>query len=118
MTEQEKEYTILMAEFMGVTSFACTPTYINPRRENFNCNRCGCANPEKMKYHTSYDWLMPVWVKLRDMSLKDFSFYCRRNICDITSDLGLSISDKLISDVFKELAEGIKWLNGITSKQQ
>ena len=67
-TEQNQ----LIAEFMGakmksfVEGYAGTFYYLNGKR---------WVQPDSLKYHTSWDWLMPVVEKIEDCKvLDDFGF--------------------------------------------
>jgi hypothetical protein len=69
-----KETNELIAEFMGAIG---TPKY-NPTEWDIYITGCLDVDsddenakhfytPEEMKYHTSWDWLMPVVEKIKDM---------------------------------------------------
>ncbi len=84
------------------------------------CEDCGAFQysagniiyPTGMQYHKSYDWLMPVWFKFRDLKKdKEFvknnfiEFSCKKNI------IADSILEKSISEAHKLLYEAITWYN-------
>lgn len=61
----------------------------------------------KLKYHTSYDWLHRVWEKFRDLKFED-----KIQDNDHTQWL-MSIEIKLcyksITEAFLELGKGLEW---------
>ena len=61
------------------------------------------TTPERMKYATSWDWLMPVVEKIEQ--LHDSSYLCR-----IVSYRCI-IYDSNIAAVYKSVVEFIKWHN-------
>lgn len=62
------------------------------------------------KYHTSWDWLMPVWVKFSDLQLEDNSIFMAHRY---------SISQIILfmttEEAFTALANAIKWYNSTKS---
>lgn len=58
-------------------------------------------------YHASYDMLMPVWVKFRDLKLDGVVDNRTHHLhCEIIS---ISIYNSPIQEAFEKLVEGIKW---------
>lgn len=72
---------------------------------------------DTLEYSTSYDWLMPVWHKFRDLKLDldlhDYQAY-KRYWYELTND----IPRKPIADVCSLLAEGIRWYNSTQNKEK
>lgn len=66
---------------------------------------------KKMKYSTSWDWLMPVWYKFRDLQFRTFGHNSDWiEHCGYISD---AILNKGISETFSVLVEAIKWYNSL-----
>lgn len=68
---------------------------------------------DQLHYHESYDWLMPVWVKFRDLYPKDrgtHSYHCHK-ICGIILNSGTS-------EAFEELYKAIEWYNSQTKNKR
>ena len=111
LTEQEiKEGTEILALFEG-SSFCNDDTEAYPNGY-FMFEDTGAIESKDMVYHTSYGWLMPVWVKFRDMRLYiDSSVYyfhlfeCEKSICN-----------QSISEAFRALVSAVKWFNSIEKK--
>lgn len=109
MTKEEiADGNMLIAEFMEIPK----------------CDRCtGCGNfkfgpgvylgPFEMKYHESWDWIVPVCQKF--FSLKDNLYYKENVVKNIR--LSLNIRSEIamldIDVVYKELVDGIKWYNTV-----
>jgi hypothetical protein len=87
----------LIAEFMGAKTLPYLP---------FDLKEC--------KYHSSWDWLMPVWKKLgnlmyeirRQVSVEDYN---RAGIITINVLKAFQKAD--IDSAFNWIIEGIKWYN-------
>lgn len=64
---------------------------------------------KKMKYATSFDWLMPVWYKFRDLKVEaglgDFTLH--------KAAIERAICHQGIEEACKLLAEGIRWYNSV-----
>lgn len=56
-------------------------------------------------YHKSYDLLMPVWVKFRDLNLENMVY------SKLRGDLIFSISCKPIKETHRLIYEAITWYN-------
>lgn len=61
-----------------------------------------------LKYHKSWDWLMPVIDKITSMNeyleFKDYN-------CSMFDDGGIFINTRFIENTWQDVVEFIKWLN-------
>ena len=114
MTHDEK--TRLIAEFDGWEFVNDAPEeYPNGYWLNKDETNTNILQLEDMNYDLSYDWLMPVWHKFRDLRF-------RGNIVSVFAHS--SQKDKIIEELtngneetlFAALAEAIEWFN--TTKKQ
>lgn len=68
MTSQEIEGNKLIAEFMGIGKTTQEPElYFKPDTESY------WITSDELKYHTSWDWLMPVIEKIHGIRLDKFT---------------------------------------------
>jgi hypothetical protein len=69
--------------------------------------------PKKGKYHTSWDWLLPAWVKFWDlanvMAYNNPSLYERLRNIRVIFMACIDLGD--ISNASRILSEGIEWYN-------
>lgn len=105
MTLEEK--SILLADFMGYER--TDKDYWEP---TFKGETKGeVLWPRDFKYNTSYDALMPVWVKFRDLKLK------KDNLKDgqalHRTLIRNAITDLPIEKAFEKLTEALIWYNSI-----
>ena len=124
MTDNE-----LIAEFMGVRVFEKRP------RHNIGAPEADMRYylKDKMKYDTSWDWLMPVVEKIESDAIHpkfSFSVNIGRTTCDIVCVLrptGIDPpadivfyehdDDTKIGRVYKAVVEFIKWYNQQTTEK-
>jgi hypothetical protein len=66
----------------------------------------GNALPE-MKYHSSWDWLLPVWYKFIDLRFADVMHQLKHS--ELKSIIGLAILYGGIELAHKNIFEGIQW---------
>jgi len=128
--EQINYYSVLMAEFIDVKEgfphktdgYGYVQTlegfeisdFINEKYHEQDKNFHQFAI-EDLKYHISYDWLMPVWVKFRDLEneIVDYQFnklafyVLKAKIKDLLTEKDTPI------EAFEELAKAIEWYNTI-----
>ena len=102
MTEQEiLEGNRLIAEFMGVkitgTKYGCNHPLVT----------CAYPNYSNLKYHSSWDWLIPVIDKI--YSSDYYLDYCLSNLGQFNDDI--HINTKFISSTFESVIEYLKWYN-------
>lgn len=64
--------------------------------------------PEQMSFNTSFDWLMPVWVKFRELKFDENDPRCSK-LSGFKIRIASLISYGSIEDCFNELANGIEW---------
>jgi hypothetical protein len=109
MTQEEIfEGNKLLAEFMGYT-------YKQRPKNNYfgfeeKCIELGDINigMSKVKYHASWDWLIPVLNKI--YFSEEYCKYKDFNSC-LISDGGININTKYIINTWGEVVEFIKWYN-------
>jgi hypothetical protein len=68
---------------------------------------------DTLEYSTSWDWLMPVWYKFRDLGIDNLTpdeYEMLRGYWNIIS---LSIPLHPIASVFAKLVEAVKWYNTV-----
>lgn len=120
MSKQEiLEGNKIIAKFMQYNDIDC-----HECKHSDVCNhlQCGLSTQEKIeqfKFHSSYDWIMPVVEKIEQLLFPNDVFYnihilggcC---VCIISSDmdeLGQYSEPTKILTVFKAVVEFIKWYN-------
>lgn len=69
----------------------------------------GFLTIEEMGYDCSYQWLMPVWVKFRDLKFEDFKYQIEHS--ERKDIIGLAILYGEINIAFERLSEAITWYN-------
>ena len=124
LTEQEiREGCLLLAEFDGMIYLnELSNKYPNGILVYDDEENDEIFEPDDLEYHTSYDWLMPVWVKFRDME----SELNKLNVFAIMEDFiyhfymverALTRSKLLVPiQAFRALVSAVKWLNSIDNK--
>lgn len=112
MTEQEiSDGNRIIAEFMGAK-----PCKQHPNTQLFLKIKDN-KNPSLqywhlLKYHKSWDWLIPVIDKIR--SSKYYLDYYLSNLGQFND--GIHINTKFISSTFESVVEYLKWYNSIKNK--
>jgi hypothetical protein len=102
MTEEEiLEDNKLIAEFMGAEKSHFGDYLIYPI--NTDKNAFGKTDYSDVKYHSSWDWLMPVLEKIRDMK-NESAEYMTQN-----SKVASALATVRIWFVYKAVIEFIKW---------
>ena len=90
----------LIAEFDGWKLSSDGITYMNPQDKD------DCWITEEMKYHTSWDWLMPVVERIKDIE------YTRRGYDDEMDKIDNVLTcDLRIENLYKAVVEFIKEYN-------
>jgi hypothetical protein len=95
----------VLAEFMGLAH----------RRSDFfrdNPVEVFTKHWEFPRYLTSWNWLMPVWYKFRDLKM-DLALHDYKTYKQHWYELANDIPRKPIEHVFKALVEAIKWYNTV-----
>lgn len=69
-------------------------------------------NVNGLKFHSSWDWLMPAWVKFRDMKVpveSEEQYY--QGYSQQLHRVSAAITHLLIKDAHEKLVEAIQWYN-------
>lgn len=116
MTEEEKNYSKIMAEFVGYKKAGNLWHFdgiITPRwmpKDIFEG-----SNTNGFMFHNDYNWIHAVWVKFRDLNVgwKEFRYGTgnARKLTHYKQTIGEPILHDNISKVFTELGEAINWYN-------
>jgi len=64
-------------------------------------------------YRTSYDWLIPVWVKFRE-SFQGYHYIKHESKC---TKIQHAMMYGTILDAFTALVEAVEWWNGLNEKE-
>ena len=64
-----QEGNLLISEFLG-DEINAKRTEVYPKK-SYGCN--GCYSVENLRYHRSWDWLMPVVKEIQELKIKEFS---------------------------------------------
>lgn len=103
----------LIAEFMGYALYEGY-SYIVPHYDSYvgvdgNMHETPIHHIHSLKFHTSWDWLMPVVHKI----VADYEFNEQEELSD--NEYRESLMDivpfGIISDVYESVVEFIKWYN-------
>lgn len=116
MTKEEiLEGNKLIAEFMGGKFFADTGTILEQHIVSPSGYAVKCI--DKLKYHTAWDWLMPVVEKIR-LSSERFvlvqnsgSVILRTNDGKQTRDFDCQIQQPGVFAVWQAVTQFITWYN-------
>lgn len=111
-TTEEKNK--VLAEFMGesiIMQKSSVGNFLIPMRFD-NVHHRGYT---ACKYHSSYDWLMPVWHKFRDLETKGMEKMIH---CDYVEKLESAILWHPITEAFDLLVEAVEWYNSINDKKE
>ncbi len=65
----------------------------------------------KFKYHLSYEWLMPVWFKFRDLKNSEHNSW--RGHTDLCGIIRAAMMNEDIIEAFNEIVRAILWYNAI-----
>ena len=63
----------------------------------------------KMKYHSDWGWLIPVWYKFRDLRFDDFMDQFKHS--DFKRLISHAICYEGIENAYNEICKAIKWYN-------
>lgn len=104
MTHEEK--TRIIAEFDGwefVANDKNHPLGYFTKNEFIPCSNGA------LQYYRSYDWLMPVWHKFRDLRFETtLDIFTHTNIKNMIRQ---ELTIGTVESLFCELAEAIEWYN-------
>jgi hypothetical protein len=98
----------LIADFMGYPECGLKnkdPYYYAMKHAYKNGN---------MRYHTSWDWLMPVWVKFRDVTFSDSSVSALHT--NYIARLAQVLAYETIDMFYFRLIPAIQWHNTQTKQ--
>lgn len=78
------------------------------------------TTPEKMKYHSSWDWLKQAIDKYLQIPIETFNYNATAmaELRNRKKSLGSLTINQPISNFWNELVKGITWYNSLTPKQQ
>jgi len=129
MTQEEiNKYSVLMAEFIGIEE---TNIELSKwRLTNSPYSKIFTKSHSKyLDFDKSYDWLIPVWVKFRDLYLHQVNpkyniletkEKLKQDVIDdilkwdnLKTELRRFITDEPIEKAFEELGKAIEWYNTI-----
>jgi hypothetical protein len=113
----------LIAEFMGLHKFGNKKTSDTYHHDipDYRLLDKGLVNPahhytpDQMKYHSSWDWLMPVVEKIEDIGFEFFIVENRSKVCHNT-DKSIDVLSYLeggnkLDITYQTVVEFIKWYN-------
>ena len=115
--EQITEGNKLIAEFMGFTHWIDSGEWIGYCKldvDKYSAYKDGMGHRphaclfEDLRFHSSYDWLMPVIDKIRSMN--EYSGFVDHT-SSIVDEGGVYINTKFIENTWKDVVEFIKWHN-------
>lgn len=70
-----------------------------------------------LQYHSSWDWIMPVWIKFRDIDISEESDAIKNNMHKWINCLEKELcSADVPYDIFNSLATAIQWYNNYKRK--
>lgn len=101
--EQINKYSVVMAEFMGYKREFETKGRFDTGRGYYS------HTLDFLCFNSSYDSLMPVWVKFRDMYEPELG----KALWDVKENIKTIIVMKPIEEAFEELGKAIEWYNTI-----
>jgi len=112
MTQEIIENNKLIAEFMG---FKEEP--FNRVHNMFTKEGEQWFTAHNSQYHTSWDWLMPAWLKFRELKFDDVKhqFYHSKHK-EMISRVIAYMNDGTPKLAFEALSIAIKWYNTTTPK--
>lgn len=64
---------------------------------------------DEIKYHTSFDWIMPVWYKVRDLKFTDVKTQLEHSSIKVSIDYRICYGT--IDELFVEIFTAIQWYN-------
>ena len=117
LTEQEiREGSEILALFEG--SNFCNDDIETYPNGYFIFEDTGAIESKDMVYHTSYGWLMPVWVKFREKLSEYRTFEPNEGVqaANHVTTLETNILYGTKSEAFRALVSAVKWYNSIEKK--
>ena len=108
--DTELEQIIKMAEFMGYVRSPC-PLLSDKVFVGYPGVGILAIDIEEFNYSTSYDQLIPVWVKFRDMDLPDKYKADHRLRVNVLSNI---LAQCTLEEFFIHLSHAIYWISHLT----
>lgn len=104
-------YNKLIAEFMEVVP-KLSDIYYLPEFGNYlysygNIEYVDCFRANSLQYHSSWNWIMPVWKKIS--MLEKLDEYCNESV--FHSEFVEDFINVDIENLFLHIVEFIKWYN-------
>ena len=65
----------------------------------------------ELRYDSSYDWLMPVWFKFRNLGIEIKGVTYKQNFRQISESFKNGITSSDIKGAYNDAAMAIKWYN-------
>ena len=113
-----EEKLAVVAEFMGEKTYNMKTAFYDNEMPHVMSK--GHSGYMPVAYHTSYDWIMPVWRKFRDLPLETHSQDTPESFWEPTKygEYFEMIKSALVAsdtpeDCFNILYEAIAWLNSL-----
>lgn len=111
----------VIARFMGGTRIQHPEQkFFSEDHFGYVCHKGHWWNEKKLQYHTSWDWLMPVGKKIRDL-LSDMQkkrpphTACHGDVIEV--DIHCAVSSYNIVNTHKHMYTFITWYNEYQQKQ-
>lgn len=113
----EKTENELIAEFMGFCAIEFTPIDKQPTYKILDLKGnpvypyYGPYRSEQMQFDRSWDWIMPVWARFRDLILQLNNVNARKQHALHFQAIAGSITHGDLPRAYKRLVNAIKWYN-------
>lgn len=110
--EEALESNKSIAQFMGAEirmGYAYPYEYCDFKDENGITNET--VRVDNLKYNTSWDWLMPVWIKFRDYGFGIDEETKQKLHTNYVARLAQDIAYGTLEEVYHNLSIAINWLN-------
>lgn len=111
MTPQQITETKTIAEFMGYEYHNDYPILFPEGYYQLDELIANKYLVQQFKYHTSWDWLMPVWEKFKNLDVNNEKE--KVNHVDLKGAIRFKITERPIQEAFSAIANAIKWYNEI-----
>lgn len=112
-TDDETEFQVKYKDWLDKPEIV--EQYDNSVGEYYvNIERNLIIPQDEINYHKSWDDLMPVWYKFRDLKFDDFAQTAFNNYC---ARIAHALAYEDIQNVHYKLTLGIKWYQEYTTNQ-
>ena len=108
----------LIAEFMDYRLVDCHSPFLGKKwtKENLNdsplYNLVESCKEDNLRFHNSWDWLMPVLIKIQE-SYQGEEHHIKS--CELHDDITSMLRELKIEWVWQSVIKFIKWYNSITA---